>query len=257
MRFHFLLLAAVLGGGAGCFTKVVLKSPNHGDSLQVGRAPGPYFTWTEQRRTPWSLWLYAGEPGFSRGTEYTLTVAKDPSCARDIVYREERIAAREHAIPPEKGWLASNATYHWKVEGCVREEDGTIDSEFECKGPRAFSLQKRETVAVDLKLPISTGGKATQVTVGDEQFTSDASFSLEYGESKKLAIVAWDGEQKIAAGGNVWVVNVNENTKFGRIIIDKLDLEALKQIHKGEVADFTFSLGGAEIVKMKLGSRID
>lgn len=252
------VFAAILAGGAGCFTKVILKSPDHGKSLQVGKAPGPFFAWTAERRTPFSLWLYGGEPGLQRGDEYTLTVSRDVSFgAGSTVYRAERIQERGHMIPPEQGWLASGKTYHWKVDGMVREEDGTISKEYECKAPRAFTLQARETVAVDLKLPKSTGGKETQVNVGDETFTGDASFSLEFGEMRKVAIHAWDDGQPITAGGNIWVVNVNENTKFGRIIIDKLDLEALKQINKGEVADFTFSLGGAEIVKMKLGSRID
>ncbi|MBI4575613.1 MAG: hypothetical protein HY722_05045 [Planctomycetes bacterium] len=252
------LAALMLLGALGCSSATVLKFPNQGDSLQVGRAPGPAFSWTVQRRTPFTLWLVAGEPSLGPRDEYTLTVARDASFSKaSAVYTADRIRERRYMIPAGQGWLASGVTYFWKVEGAVRAEDGELGGEHGCKKPRSFRLEARETVAVDMKVPRSSGETSTQVVIGDETFTVDASFSLENGETRTVAITAWDGEKRITAGGKIWVVGVNENTRYGRINIDNLTLEELTRINAGDVGDFTYTLGGDEIVKMKLGSRIE
>jgi len=254
-----LLVAGSLGG---CAKTIVLTDPPTNKKIPIGKAPAPVFKWEHGA----NLDLSATDPNL----EYTLTIAKESGFA-GIVFKKNIRGRQDYQMPRGEGWLPSGESgtaYYWKVEGHLYQDSGeTI--ELPCEAPRRFELEPRPTVAIQFKVPESPDGKdRTRVTIeGMEPQKSAFTFKLEYGESRKVKIESTLNEQPLAVGGSIQVDAVNDSTKYGTVIIDNVKVvstevggkkeSGLDEVMKGGVGDYTYKLGNEEVVRMKLGSRVE
>ncbi|MFC1707472.1 hypothetical protein ACFL59_11780 [Planctomycetota bacterium] len=224
--------------------------------MNLGRAPGPVFRWLSP------VEYDAGEAD-GKHVEFTLVVSRNREFQSNAKILEATIRDQEsYRIEPGEGWLRSGKTYFWKVTGVVVDSNGDVVDKLECERSRAFRIKPRDTVEIDLSLPVGSdptirkGSSATEVTIGDQKFTSDGTLRLEHGENRRLIVRAWHEGKRITAGGHLTAVKVNETTKFGRVNV-KIGIGDLIQVGKGEVLYHSYSLGGEEVVTMTLGSRVD
>lgn len=269
-----LVLAALLE--IGCSNTCLLQRPFNGEKLAVGSAPAPRFEWSTVDPV-----LHPNR------AEYTLTVASDPAFARIRLRKEGLNGSYFQAAPkdPEEIkalWLPGGAEYTWKVEGTVRTPEGEILDTMACANPRQFFLEKRPRVSIDFRLPrekaepgaVRPEGPAptirdARLAIGDEEFKDDASLEMEHGEVRSIVLTftlvepappgaegAPPRERQAAVAGVIQVVGANLNTRFGRIIVDNFTPAELASISKGDVGNYTYQLGGADIVKITLGNKI-
>lgn len=235
-----------------CVHNVQLRSPRNAASLEVGANAGPHFAW----RTSYTI----RRPGDYQ--EFFLTVASDRSF-RDVKFKSKKLESRTYMIDPEEGWLSGgkDAKYFWKVEGVVRDQDAGERVYLPCEKIRSFSLARRQTVQVVMTVP--KGFQAKISGSGREFSTGIISASIENGERREVTIEsiesfepADDGpKEKIVVAGHIWVVTVNDNTKYGKIAINNLEPDKLALIAKGDVGDYSYELGGERIIEMKLGGK--
>jgi hypothetical protein len=245
-RSHCPLALLAVGGSLlmGCANTVVLQSPFNLERIGVASAPGPKFVWRPE--TPID--------GIYR-TEYKILVSRDQAFGPGLVFSKEGLASGQYEIPLEEGWLPGGAEYFWKVEGIVRDKEGEVLEQLICQNPRSFVLEKRELVAIDFKVPTGPDVSSASVRVGDEESKADFSFEMENGERRALAIALVVAGKEVLVAGDITVVGVNENIKYGKILIDNLAPEKLVSFSTDQVGDYTYELGGLTIVKVKLGSR--
>lgn len=231
---------------AGCQNPVVLLDPPSGESLDIGGSPGPHFRWTTTKPV-------AADYRY----EYEIVVARDATFATDdVVYSAEGLKQVTHEIPSGDSFLPGGGEYWWRVTGVGRDQDGAIADELPCEKTRSFRLSKRPMVAIDVQVPEGEGVSGVLVRVGDDEFTESFSLEMEHGEPRRVEILFSKDDAPIRVAGRLQVVGVNENTEFGKIIIDNLVPDELVSISEGEVGDYTYQLGGDPIVKLKLGSRV-
>ncbi len=253
-------MAALVLLSVSCVHKVSLRSPRNADSLEVGGNAGPQFAW----RSSYTI----RRPGDYQ--EFFLTVASDRSF-RDVLFKSKKLESRTFMIDPEEAWLpgGKDAKYFWKVEGVVRDQDAGERVYLPCEKIRSFSLARRQTVQVVMTVP--KGFEAQISGSGREFSTGVISASIENGERREVTIKsvpsfepAGDGAQdgaedgpkeRIVVSGHIWVITVNDNTKYGKIAINNLEPEKLALIAKGDVGDYSYELGGERIIEMKLGGK--
>lgn len=257
------VVSMVALAGSGCTSYVTLLEPRQGDKVaRLGTLPGPPFTWKIDLQTP-------------RRVEYTLTVR----AAGRTVYQKDRIADRRHEIAPGEGWLAGDTSYEWSVEGQEVDDEGQVRQVLPCKEARRFFVEKREIVMIQFSAPRYVPTEAevaklelseealerarekglpcdTEWTVGDETYTGDFELPLEVGEVRAVALRVKRGDKQIGAGGTIVVLLANENTSLGKVLVNDLKWDELERIaEKGDVGEHRYMLGGAEIARLKLGSR--
>ncbi len=249
-------MAALVLVSVSCVHNVQLRSPRNADSLEVGGNAGPQFAW----RSSYTI----RRPGDYQ--EFFLTVASDRSF-RDVLFKSKKLESRTFMIDPEEAWLpgGKDAKYFWKVEGVVRDQDAGERVYLPCEKIRSFSLARRQTVQVVMTVP---KGFEAQISGSGREFSTDViSASIENGERREVTIKsvlsfesAGDGaedgpKERIVVSGHIWVITVNDNTKYGKIAINNLEPEKLALIAKGDVGDYSYELGGERIVEMKLGGK--
>ena len=228
-----------------CVHSIQLRSPRNADSLEVGGNAGPQFAWRSSYLIRW--------PGDYH--EFRLTVANDRSF-RSVVHESGKLESHNYVIDPEKGWLSGgkNKKYFWKVEGIVRDQDAEERVRLACEKVRSFTLARRQTVQVAMTVP---EGFEARIGGSDSEFsTGIISVSIENGERREVTIRSvGSADHKIVVSGHIWVVTVNDNTKYGKITINNLEPDKLDLIANGDVGDYSYELGGERIVEMKLGGK--
>ncbi len=225
-----------------CVHRIQLRSPRNADSLEVGGNAGPHFAWRSSYMIRW--------PGDYH--EFRLTVANDRSF-RSVVHESGKLESHNYVIDPEKGWLSGgkNKKYFWKVDGVVRDQDSEERKKLPCEKSRSFTLEKRQTVQVAMTVP--EGFKARIGDASSEFSDGIISVSLENGERQPVILISKD--KTVQVFGNIWVVAVNDNTKYGKITINNIEPDKLALIANGDVGDYSYELGGERIVGMKLGGK--
>lgn len=238
-------LAALVFLSVSCVHNVQLRSPRNADSLEVGANASPQFAW----RSSYMI----RRPGDYQ--EFSLTIARDRSF-RNVVFKKDRLESRTFVIDPEEGWLpgGKDARYFWKVEGVVRDQDAEERTRLPCEKIRSFKLTRRQTVQVTMTVP---DGFQARIGGSDSDFSEGIiSVSIENGERREVAIESLpSAEKKVVVSGHIWVVTVNDNTKYGKIAINNIEPDKLDLIANGDVGDYSYELGGERIVEMKLGGK--
>lgn len=254
-------LAVVILLSVSCVHNVHLRSPRNAETIEeIGPNASPVFAW----RSSYGI----RRPGDYQ--EFSLTVARDRSF-RNVVYEKDKIESQSFTIDPEEGWLPGGpeGTYFWKVEGVVRDEDANERAFLPCEKVRTFKLERRQTVEVHMSVP--EGFEARIGGKGD--FTTKTIVAeIENGERREVEIRtvlsppeemesaggfgSSDPREMIELSGHIWVRNVNENTKYGKITINNVEADRLRQIAEGDVGNFSYQLGGERIVEMKLGGKV-
>ena len=226
---------------ASCAYRVQLRSPRNSDSVEVGGQASPQFSW----RSSYMI----TRPGDYH--EYSLIVARDRGF-RNVVFQKKKLESHSYVIDQDEGWLAGDTTYYWKVDGVVRDQDSEERKKLPCEKPRSFTLEKRQTVQVVMTVP--EGFTAQIGDTSSELSAGIISVSLENGERQPVTLTSDD--RTVQVFGHVWVVAVNDNTKYGKIAINNIEPDKLTLIANGDgVGDFHYELGGERIVEMKLGGK--
>ncbi len=240
---NVVLPAAVVGlvlMTASCAYRIQLRSPRNSDSVDVGGDASPQFSW----RSSYMI----TRPGDYH--EYSLTVARDRGF-RNVVFQKDKLNSHSYVIDQDEAWLAGDNTYFWKVEGVVRDQDSEERKKLPCEKSRSFTLEKRQTVQVAMTVP--EGFKARIGDASSEFSDGIISVSLENGERQPVILISKD--KTVQVFGNIWVVAVNDNTKYGKITINNIEPDKLALIANGDVGDYSYELGGERIVGMKLGGK--
>lgn len=252
----------------GCTSYVTLLEPRDDDKITgLHGTASPPFSWKIDLQTPLKV-------------EYKLTVKSQG----ETIFTKQRIPDRQFQIQPGDGWLPGDRSYEWTVEGQTVNEEGQVVDVLPCKMSRRFTIEKRPTVVIQFSAPTfvekpaaaaaATGegegeGAApapveekkpvkveVEFMVGDESAKGDFEVPMEVGEVRSVSLRATRDKRTISVGGTITVLQANENTKLGKVLVNDLQWDELVRIaEKGDVGEHRYMLGGEEIARLKLGSR--
>jgi hypothetical protein len=233
-------------------------------TVAVGRKPCPRLEWNTNPplESPSSLRI-----------DYTVQISKGDQ----IVHKSQPLSGKLFYEPVDgECWLPSGASYSWQVEARIFNENNEVVKRVNCLKPRVFSLKRRPAVKIQVNPPRDADGTSspsgeaqnsvdidTAIRVGNEDGKQNQPLhvSLEYGETRDIRMTVRRNGRTWTVGGRLQVVNANDYTDTGQIVIDDLTIlgnHGLKLVaEKGDVTEHTYSLGGVAVVNLKLGGTVD